>query len=459
MTSFGSLTRAQSALAAAAYGLDVTGQNIANANTVGYTRQRADQVSVGPAADVPSIYVNRQNVDQGVSVTGTSRLNDPTLDSRDRLENSRSSYLGTAAATASSIETAFPEPTDAGLSQQLNAFYTSWSALAQAPNNTSTGAGGSVSLRNGVISAAAKVTASLNSASQNLTDTSNGLKASLAATAAAANNSATALGQLNVAIKTASLTGGNTNALADQRDMILADLAKSFGAVATINADGSADVTVGSQTLVSGGTVNTVAVDASSQVTVGGGATTAGGTAGALVDGITVTVPGYQAKLDAVANTLASTVNAAHTAGYDAHGNAGTDFFSGTTAATIGVAITDPSKVAASSTPSPSGNVGAGNANAIFDLQHAPGSAFDAYVGLVGDVGSASSLAASQQTIQNSVTASVDASRQSVSGVNYDEEVTNLLMYQRSYQAASRVLTTVDEVLDTLINRTGRVGL
>ncbi|SDI81799.1 flagellar hook-associated protein 1 FlgK [Frankineae bacterium MT45] len=457
MTGFGSLVRANNALGAASYGLDVTGQNISNANTTGYTRQRADQVSVGPVSNVPSMYVSRQRGDQGVAISGTSRLNDPVIDARDRLENSRSSYLATAASTASAIETAFPEPTTSGLSSQLDTYFQSWAALANQPNASGTA---STALRQAVLSAGTAVTTSLNTASQNLADTASTLSSQLSSTVTAAQNSATQLGQLNAAIKVASSTGQNTNALADQRDMILADLAKSVGGTATINSDGTADVTVGGQALVTGNTVSTLAIDPTSQVTVNGTvATMTTGAAGALVTGITVTVPAYQAKLDNVAATLASTVNAAHQAGYDANGLPGGAFFSGTTAATISVAITNPSDLAASGSASASGNNDGTQATLIANLATAPGSASTTYVNLVGDVGSMSALAAQQQTIQDSVTSNIDATRQSNSGVNYDEEVTNLLMYQRSYQAASRVLTTVDDMLDTLINRTGKVGL
>jgi flagellar hook-associated protein 1 FlgK len=81
------------------------------------------------------------------------------------------------------------------------------------------------------------------------------------------------------------------------------------------------------------------------------------------------------------------------------------------------------------------------------------------YTTLVGNIGSSSALAQQQQTTQSSVTAGVDTQRTSVSGVNYDEEVSNMLTYQRAFQASSRVLTTLDGMLDTLINHTGLVGL
>ena len=76
----------------------------------------------------------------------------------------------------------------------------------------------------------------------------------------------------------------------------------------------------------------------------------------------------------------------------------------------------------------------------------------------MGDLGVAAQSSTRRRDIQNAVTDQVDAARDSESGVNLDEEMTNLLTYQRGYEAASRVLTTIDSMLDQLINRTGLVG-
>ncbi len=217
---------------------------------------------------------------------------------------------------------------------------------------------------------------------------------------------------------------------------------------------------MGGQALVTGVTATTVGVDGSNNVTVGGTAVTlTGGQAKAQSEALTTTLPAYQAALDGVASALASTVNSVHETGYDLSGAAGGAFFSGTTAATIGVAITDPSKVAASGTASAGGNLDSGVATQIANLGASTTGADAAYRTLVAKVGSDSQQATQQSTVQHSLTANADSMQASASGVSIDEEVTNLLTFQRAYQAASRVLTTIDDALDTLINRTGRVGL
>jgi flagellar hook-associated protein 1 FlgK len=133
----------------------------------------------------------------------------------------------------------------------------------------------------------------------------------------------------------------------------------------------------------------------------------------------------------------------------------------GITAANISVAFTsagDWKKIAASGTPSATGNVDGGNALRAADSTKDPGSPDTAYSSLIGELGRASASAKQQQTTQSVITASVDTLQASTSGVSYDEEVSNMLTYQMAFQASSRVLTTLDSMLDTLINRTGLVG-
>jgi flagellar hook-associated protein 1 FlgK len=217
---------------------------------------------------------------------------------------------------------------------------------------------------------------------------------------------------------------------------------------------------LGGQTLVSNNTVSPIAVNAGDNVTVGGTAVTlTGGNAQAQVESINTTIPAYQAQLDGVASALATSVNTIHATGFDANGNPGGPVFSGTTAATISVAITDPKELAVSATGSGTADLDTSIAQQIAALSTSKTGADAAYSGLVSTVASESSRATQQATVQDSVTSGVDAIQQSASGVSYDDEVTNLLAFQRAYQASARVLNTMDDCLNELINSTGRVGL
>lgn len=448
-SSFSGLTNALNALNAARYGLDVTGQNMSNANTPGYVRQRAELAETGSVPGVTQLYAT-QHPDSTVTVSGTTRLNDPVIDMRARSEHGRNGNLQTAAGTLSSVENLFDEPSDNGLSEQLNNFWNSWASVANNPGDSAA--------RNVVLQKAAGVAGTLNETSAALTRLSASLSQQAGSAVSQINTATASLAQLNGAIAVNNATGHVDNTLLDQRDSLMMSLSDLAGAQSSINADGTATVSIGGQTVVSSVTATAVSVSGSNQLLVGGTpAATAGGQLQGYLDGLNTTIPNYQAQLDQVASALASTVNGAQAGGYDLNGNPGAAVFSGSTAAGISVAITDPKLLAASGTPG--GNLDGSAALAMSNMGKVSGGADDAYRSLIGNLATDSQRASQQADVQQSVTTSVDNLADSSSGVSIDEETTNLLTYQRAYQASSRVLTTVDETLDTLINRTGRVGL
>lgn len=452
-SSFSGLTHALASLNAQSYALSVTGDNIANANNPGYTRQRANLTEVGPAVGVSTLYATPAVTGGGVTSSGASRLNDPVLDARARAEHGQNGMAQTDQAALSSVEGLFDEPSATGLSEQLNDFWNAWSAVANNPGGNAGAAARSV-----VLQKSAGIANSLNATSAALGRVLDGTSLQLTNSVQQVNSAAAALAQVNGAIAIATATGSDVNSLADQRDTLLLQLSDLTGAQATLQADGTATVVVGGRTLVAGTTTKTAALDATNQLTVGGAPTSGTtGSVGGLINAVNTVLPDYASQLDAVASALASSVNSAQTSGYDLAGNPGGPLFNGTTAASISVAVTDPSKLAASGTPG--GNFDASVAQKLAGFGSLPGGANEAYSGLIGNLGTQVQGATQRASIQQSVTTNVDKLVQSQSGVSFDEETTNLLTYQRSYQASSRVLTTVDEMLDTLINRTGRVGL
>jgi flagellar hook-associated protein 1 FlgK len=262
-------------------------------------------------------------------------------------------------------------------------------------------------------------------------------------------------------------------------------LAQSVGATAVPRADGVVDVTIGGTTLVTGGTATRVrlagtdnpdgvATDAPRLVTDPGNTTLRpGGTAAGQLTALTTIVPGYRTQLDAFAQTLAGSLNAAHGAGYDSTGAQGGPLFddgSGTdpvdltavTAANLTLRVTDPARIAAAATsPTATGGVASAdgrNADALFRLSLDPAGTDAVYRKLVVSLGVESSVATRNLEVQTVLSTQVDAARESVSGVNLDEEMTTMLSFQHAYNAAARMITTIDEALDTLISRTGLVG-
>jgi flagellar hook-associated protein 1 len=457
-SSFGGINTALTSLYAQRRGLDVTGQNIANANTEGYTRQRVDmQAQAG--AITPSFWAKTDGVGTGVAVTDVQRMRDEYLENRGRSEHASSAYLTAQSASYASIEDTFGEPADTALQAQMGEMWDAWSDVANNPKDKAA--------RSALLQQAATVADGLNSAHTALADQFAQNRTQLSAYLDDVNTTAQTVAQLNDSIVRGLASGAGVNELEDRRDLAVMHLSELTGATASKRQSGAMDVFVGNSTLVSEFTTRKLEMSGATRLEDQSSnpftlrwadtktAVQAGGTMGSMVDTMTSIIPHISDALDAVANKLATAVNTAHAAGYSADGSTGLDFFSGTTAGTIKVAITDADQVATSSTAN---SVDNSVADAMADLGNSADAPDADYRSMIGELGVSAQASTRRNEIQTNVTQQVDDARESTSGVNLDEEMTNLLTYQRGYEAASRVLTTVDSMLDQLINRTGLVG-
>ncbi|HYM56059.1 MAG TPA: flagellar hook-associated protein FlgK [Solirubrobacteraceae bacterium] len=429
------LQTALSGLIAEQQALDITGHNIANASTEGYSRETA-VMQTNPPITIPAaspLTGKGAQLGTGVAVANYARIRNIYLDAQYRTQNSALSGASTQAEELEQAQSAFNEPTSSGISSQLSAFWGAWSSLASSPT--------SEAAKEGVVSAGTQLATSLNQLSARLTTISTQAGeqyASLTGATGQVQDYANQIAQLNGQIKLAEQAGQQPNDMLDRRDLLLDKLSALAQVKVSQQPDGTDTVSFGdaAKPLVEGTTVNWPQALTSA----------AGGQLGALL-GLSAeggTLASYRASLDSVAGALAGTVNALHTS---------TPFFSGETAATLAVAV-KPSEVQTSSTEAPGGN---DVALAIAALRG--GEADQGYSALVERVGSDVMTAKdSQANAQTTVTA-VSNQRQSVSGVSLDEEMTNLITFQRGYQASARTLTAMDEMLETLIEHTGRAGL
>jgi flagellar hook-associated protein 1 FlgK len=334
---------------------------------------------------------------------------------------------------------------------------------------------GDTSTRSALLAKAQTVTGTLNTSAQQLTAYWSSQHDQAVSLVNDVNTTAQSVAALNQQIVSAQTTGGQVNELTDQRDALVLHLSELTGATSRANTDGSVDVMVGGSPLVHGPhseTLQLTGATGESQVAGspvgftwagGGAATVSGGRLAASLQALNTTIPGTLASYDQVAATLATSVNSIHDGGMDLDGNPGGDFFgtadaSGTvTAANITVAITDPRKVA-SAVLAGSANLDGTLADQIAQLATSTTGADNAWKTAVAGVGVASARATTQATTAATVATNSDTDRDSASGVSLDEELTNMLTFQRAYQGASRILTTMDEDLDTLINHTGLAG-
>jgi flagellar hook-associated protein 1 FlgK len=457
-STFSGISNALSSLYAQRRGLDVTAQNIANVNTEGYSRQRVTMASVSGTIK-PVRWATTDGLGGGVAVSDVSRLRSEFYENRGRTEHGQNSYLANQVQAYSAIEDIFAEPGDTALQAQLQDMWASWGDAANSPDDAAA--------RTVLMQKSATVADTMNSAYATLGDQWSASRVQLSAYADEVNTTASTIAQLNFTIVQAHGVGLPVNELEDQRDMHVMHLADLTGATASTRPNGAMDVFVAGSMLVSGNNSRLIEVAGATVLedqatdtvrlrwTDTQTAVTLGGTMSSMSDTMTAIIPGVVTKLDGVAANLASAVNAQHALGFGVDGSTGLDFFSGTTAATISVAITDPNQVAISAAAS---TLDGDNGDLLAEIGGSGTGPDKLYRAMIADLGIQAQTTARHADIQNNVTSQVNAQRESESGVNLDEEMTNLLTYQRAYEAASRVLTTVDSMLDQLINRTGLVG-
>ncbi len=454
---FGSLGVALSGLRYSQVAMDVANSNVANVGTDGYVRRRVVAETMG--GTVPALWSRDQNSAEGVRVSGLQRMSDVFLDARVRTEHANQSYLDTRVAVLDRLESGIGEPGGSGVSAALAEFRASWQNLGNNPGNAAA--------RSQVLAAARTLADSFQLQGRNLDTESAELRQRIVVDVEQINVLAADLAATNANISDATLNGIDAGALLDQRDRLALALSELTGAKATLRPDGGFNMQLNGVQLVDGREAATLTVATGinpdgtgdgSPVTyqltssAGTSAVSPGAGLGALTELVDVTIPNYRAGLNSVAQQLADDMNTIHTSGFDLNGVAGTalfDYDPADVAGSLGVLITDGDLVAAS------GIAGGGLDGSNADLLSTSAGVESSYQRLVAvfgtEVASAHRLASNQQTL----TSQVDNLRESLAGVSIDEEMVNLMAAQRTFEAASRVLTTLDSVLDTLINRTG----
>jgi len=447
------LQTALSGLEAAQAAIDTTGQNIANASTPGYSRQRVNltersQLTI-PA--LSSVTGDGSQFGTGVDITSITRIRDQFLDSQYRAQNSTENGENTTSTILSQVQAGLNEPSADGLSGALNQFFSDWNTLASNPSDQGAqqavmGDGAAVADQLGTLSGQLSTLESQVTDQYNtLTDPTNGAVA----------NDANEIAQLNGQIAQAQAAGIDANGLEDQRDNVIDDLSQYSNVYVSTQSNGMVNVSFGNAAIAAqGGTadstplVNGTSVDLTDNLT-DANISGAGGTLGSLLglyDSTTGAgkIADYSTTLDGVANDLVTTVNGA-ISGADASGPSATPFFdpTGTTAATIAV---NPSLTSNGTTPPYT----EAEANAVSALSG--GTADQAYKAFVTQVGSdVQSAQNAQQTSQSLLTA-IGNQRQSISGVSLDEEMTNLIQFQQAYQASARVMSTINDTFTSLLN-------
>jgi flagellar hook-associated protein 1 FlgK len=476
VSTFSGLGTALSSLIAQRQALDVSGQNVANANTVGYTRQRAAIASL-PAASVASMFSTSNGVGLGSTVTGIQRLSDGFLDARVRTETAGASYLAAQSAASTQLEKSVGEPSTTGLAAQLSTLWGAWGDLS---NTTQKESSRAVLLESA--QAVVDRVASLYDAASTQWDHARTTTVSLVDQV---NTTATNVAELNARILAISNAGSSPNELMDERDQLVVSLSGLVGATTRTRPDGQLDVYVAGNPLVDGSRVKALEVTGPTtfaQATGGASVTVSWvgkpgmpvGLDGGRVAGLlAVTAPPgtpagsggmlteAAASYDALAQKIHDDVNAIHSTATRTDGvTPGGDFFvidaGKPPALGFRVAITDPAHIAVADATK--GALDGSKGDAISRLGDSDTGPDASWAATVVRLGVRTASAASRANVAETSRAAAASAQLSQASVDTDEEAVNMLAYQRAYEGAARVLTAIDQMLDTLINRTGVVG-
>jgi flagellar hook-associated protein 1 len=439
---------ARRALIAHQSALNVTGNNIANVSTPGYTRQVV-KLTPSPSERTPDGLVGT-----GVRMDGVLRARDNFLDAQVREEMGLAGKWSARSNILDQVEGVLNEPSDSGIASLLDTFWNSWLDLS---NNPEDPAARSVVVQSGI-----SLAAGLQETDARLRAITESIDSDLEQRVTHLNTLFAETAKLNVQISEAETGGTIDAALRDQRDLLLDELAKTGGATHLLRSDKSVVVRMGGRTVVEGDTTVPLATmryndDGRVRVKIifESDRTSPGFLSGELAGMLELRdreMPGFLDKMDQMTSTLTQAVNRIHEAG-PSH----LPFFRGNRAQSLEVVpeiTNDTSQVNAGTTGDSGDNDIALAVAALRDarvLNRNTASISTFYRGFVSEIGALGQQAKSVSASQEQSVQTIEGQRQSVIGVNLDEELTRMMSTQKAFEAAARVFGTVSDMFDTLL--------
>lgn len=473
------------ALQAQQLALEVTGHNIANANAPGYSRQTIRMEATAPyAMPTMSKISGAGMVGTGVQVTDIRAVRDFFLDAQVRNETANIGYWETRQDLLQEVEVIFSEPQEVGLRSVIDQFWSAWQDVAANPSQEQ--------YRQVLVQKGQELADTFRTVFNQLRDLRTNIRRTIDSKLVEANAIFGQIADLNRQISRVLAVGDNPNDLMDTRNRLTEQLARLMDVDAQVDQNGIMTIVVAGHTAVNGFDHDTLVPGAEATDTTvdnslyrpvwqstGQAFAAERGELGAYINANTELFNSYQNKIETLAQTIIAAVNGRHQQGYNLSSDFAKqyDFFTqvqGTfAAASIAVhpdIVADPWRIAAAEAatdaagnpvPPPPGD--GANARKIADtLSEAPlvgGSRIDDYFrGIIGELGVATQESERLAENQNLLLTQVQNQRTSLTGVSTDEELINLVKYQQGYNAAARLITTIDEMVDTIINRMGLVG-
>lgn len=437
------LSIASSGAKAARAALDITAQNITNASSEGYVRRSAQLAEVAPAnafGRVGDVSLSGVRLDRVVRNADLFRLAEVRRTTSDAQR--ADSELSGLQNIESAIENAQTYPA-------IVNFESSLEGLAADPTN--------LSLRSSVLESAQTLARSFNVASTALNSVGEGLHFDAAAGVTEVNTYANELARINLRLARAQNGSTDQSALLDQRDLMLQRLSEHADISVSVASDYTVEVRLGSGgtvPLVQGGTAASLqtatAADGTLSFTVGGSAVTLSGGDLAGKAQALVHLRDIRANLDTIANDFVTTVNAVQTAGAALNGTAGQPLFSGTSASSIAVTLTNPAALATAPAGSPAGSRDASNLQALRSAMSSSDLAGHMDT-LLFDVSSKVSGRTTTRDALTTIAAAARIALESQAGVDLDQEAVNLIRFQQAFQASGRAMQVASDIFDTLL--------
>jgi flagellar hook-associated protein 1 FlgK len=458
------ITTALQAVLTHAQVLEIIEHNIANASTPGYRRQSALLTAGVPSAIMGSEHgFGAGQRGGGVSIEKIQRFNLEFFDGRYRSVSAESQYWQAQSGILAQLEPMLAETTEDGLLPKLDQFWAGWQTLSTEPTNTS--------LRTILLDDAASLANALNRRATQITELRAEQNLVVGSQVDQINSLAGQVAQLNAEISRVLSVGEQPNDLMDKRDLALDQLAELTGSVSFEQKNGEVAVSIGGHALVVGHDALQLhtqpsAADSSVMDVYWADnqklAPPSGKLSGTLEVRDQVLVD-QLSGLNTLAAGIITQVNAVHRTGFGLNNATGNDFFVGSDAATIAVnPLLDAASIAAASRTGEAGNneiaLQIAALKTVKGMNSGTATLNEYYNSQVTGLAVVTRRAADNTYQHELVVKALGDQRESVAGVSLDEEAADMARAQKAYQAAARVLTAYDDLLDLVINRMGLVG-
>ncbi len=438
--------------------MNVSGTNIANVDTPGYSRLR-------PAFG--SIAVIDASVDQGqfgVKITSIERLYDKYLEAQMIDQEQELGYNDARLDVLNRAEGVLNDSTGGGINELLTEFWSAWSKLSANPSG--------ISERDNLVSVSQSLASTFRQKADELISIQSDANSLISDTVTDLNGYLTDMVDYNNRITQIEVSGGSAASLRDQRTELLRKISQIIDVNYYEEADGSLNIFISNgRSIVEGTNLWELDVEANPANSnyydivfadtpgVAINSRLEGGRLAGLIEVRDTKVDGYLDDLNDMSATIISQINTQHTSGYDSYGNIGVSFFS--TASTLArnmevnsVIVSDVRRVAASTTVNGDGD----NARLINNIKDSlvmetgTSTIDDFYQSLIARLGNDVQSAKRGVDYQTAILNQIQSEREAVSGVSLDEEMLNMIKYQAGYNAAGRLAGVVNEMMDVLLN-------